>query len=177
MSYLFFFEKSLANAQSQFKTSSTRQILISTLRSIGYTTLELLLTPLQFCIPNSRLRYYLLAKRTPLHFLHVPSNKSDEVWRQIPGQESVWSDPRLQKHASADSSPDSNVRKIRDYLDVFSERNSQSFSIPDKVLEKWGRLFDIVTPSSQRTCCFTRGVISSNIPPLTRTMIMQVTHN
>ncbi|KAF8809505.1 S-adenosyl-L-methionine-dependent methyltransferase [Phlegmacium glaucopus] len=140
-----------------FETSSTRQILISTLRSIGYTTLELLLTPLQFCIPNSRLRYYMLAKRAPLHFLHVPSNKLEEVWRQIPGQESVWSDPRLQEHAGAHPLPHNNVHKIRDYLDDSSKGNAQEFAIPDKVLEKWGRLFDIVTPSSQRTCCFTRG--------------------
>jgi len=138
-----------------FETSSTRQILISTLRSIGYTTLELLLTPLQFGIPNSRLRYYLLAKRTPLHFLHVPSNKQDEVWRQIPGQESAWLDSRLQEHVGVNSSPDNNVPKIRDYLDNPSEGK---FTVPDKVLEKWGRLFDIVTPSSQRTCCFTRGM-------------------
>jgi tRNA (cytosine38-C5)-methyltransferase len=114
---------------------------------------------LQFCIPNSRLRYYLLAKKTPLQFLYVPSNKQDEVWRQIPGQESsVWSDPRLQEHAGADSSPDNNVRKIRDYLDIPSEGDAHKFTIPDKVLEKWGRLFDIVTPSSKRTCCFTRGM-------------------
>jgi len=31
------------------------------------------------------------------------------------------------------------------------------FPIPEKVLIKWGRLFDIVKPSSRRTCCFTRG--------------------
>ena len=132
------------------------------LRSIGYTTLELLLTPLQFCIPNSRLRYYLLAKRTPLHFLHVPSNKLDEVWRQIPGQEYVWSDSRLQEHLGVDASLEHDVRRIRDFLDVPSQGDSQKFVIPDKVLEKWGRLFDIVTPSSQRTCCFTRGVMFSD---------------
>ena len=110
-------------------------------------------------MPNSRLRYYLLAKRTPLHFLHVPSNKLDNIWRQIPGQESVsWSDPRFQEHVGTDSLPDDDIRKIRDYLDIPSEGNAQKFAIPDKVLEKWGRLFDIVTPSSRRTCCFTRGM-------------------
>ena len=85
----------------------------------------------------------------------MPSNNQDEVWRHIPGQESAWSDPRLQEHVGVNSSPDSNVSKIRDYLDNPSEGK---FTVPDKVLEKWGRLFDIVTPSSQRTCCFTRGM-------------------
>ena len=134
-------------------------------------SLELLLTPLQFCIPNSRLRYYLLAKKTPLHFLHVPSNKQDDIWRQIPGQGSVWFDPRLQEHVGTDSLPEINIREIRNYLDIPSEGNTQKLAIPDKVLEKWGRLFDIVTPSSQRTCCFTRGMDSQRFCPLTCTMI------
>ena len=88
----------------------------------------------------------------------MPSDNLDDIWRQIPGQEFVWSDPRLQEHVGTDSSLDNNVRKIRDYLDIPSEGNAEKFAIPDKVLEKWGRLFDIVTPSSQRTCCFTRGM-------------------
>lgn len=107
----------------------------------------------------------------------MPSDKVDEVWRQIPGQKSAWSDPRLQEHANEDSSLDSSVHEIRDYLDVPSEGNAQKFGIPDKVLEKWGRLFDIVIPSSQRTCCFTRGADTQSFPPLTRTMKMQATHN
>jgi tRNA (cytosine38-C5)-methyltransferase len=101
----------------------------------------------------------------------VPSNKLDNIWRQIPGQESVWSDPRFQEHVvGTDSSPDNNIREIRDYLDIPSEGNAQKFAIPDKVLEKWGRLFDIVTPSFQRTCCFTRGMDYSMLPSITCTM-------
>ena len=89
----------------------------------------------------------------------MPSDKLDNIWREIPGQESVWSDPRLQEHnVGTDSSPNNNIHEIRDYLDVSSEGNAQKLAVPDKVLEKWGRLFDIVTPSSQRTCCFTRGM-------------------
>ena len=88
----------------------------------------------------------------------MPSDKLDNIWRQIPGQESAWSDPRFREPAGTDSSPDKNIHEIRDYLDTPSEENAHKFAIPDKVLEKWGRLFDIVTPSSQRTCCFTRGM-------------------
>jgi tRNA (cytosine38-C5)-methyltransferase len=121
------------------KSSSTRHLLLSTLRSIGYATLELLLTPLQFGIPNSRLRYYLLAKRSPLSFTSVPDDFSDHVWRQIPG---------LDQDQSASMS-------IKEYLDDVGTSNP---CVPDIVLEKWGRLFDIVLPSSRRTCCFTRGV-------------------
>ncbi|KAF4611235.1 hypothetical protein D9613_007074 [Agrocybe pediades] len=130
-----------------FEDSTTRQLLMSTLRSIGYTTVELLLTPLQFGIPNSRLRYYLLAKKAPIQFTGITSEK---VWRHIPGHGNEWLDPRFDMEG-----PLLNVQEIRSFMD--STQDSHDFSIPEKVLIKWGRLFDIVKPSSRRTCCFTRG--------------------
>lgn len=51
-----------------FETSLTREILIEMLRKLDFVFQEFLLTPLQFSIPNSRLRYYLLAKRKPMAF-------------------------------------------------------------------------------------------------------------
>jgi tRNA (cytosine38-C5)-methyltransferase len=126
---------------------------VSTLRSIGYKTLELLLTPLQFGVPNSRLRYYFLAKREPLQFQDVTAVSSDEVWRHIPGQGSAWSDPRLENQSGP-----AVAHTILDYLDDLGEGYAE-YAVPDKVLEKWGRLFDIVKPSSDRTCCFTRGIL------------------
>ncbi|KDR80763.1 hypothetical protein GALMADRAFT_135876 [Galerina marginata CBS 339.88] len=140
-----------------FEESSTRQILISTLHSIGYTTLELLLTPLQFGIPNSRLRYYLLAKRQPLGFKGVTSENHDEVWRKVPGKGATWSDPRFEDNDERLPSSSFIVEEVRMYLDDQAVTSSQGFATPDKILEKWGRLFDIVVPSSRRTCCFTRG--------------------
>jgi hypothetical protein len=44
--------------------------------------------------------------------------------------------------------------EIRHYLDNLGDE--RQYRISDKVLEKWGRLFDIVIPSARRTCCFTR---------------------
>ncbi|KNZ78224.1 DNA methyltransferase like protein [Termitomyces sp. J132] len=124
-----------------FETSSTRQILLSVLQSLGYTTLELLITPLQFGIPNSRLRYYLLA-RFAHQFPHVPADTS--------GDNDKTSDDLLPT-----TSP---VRKVQEYLDSDEILNNpHPNAVPDRVLIRWGRLFDIVLPSSQRTCCFTRG--------------------
>ena len=51
-----------------FETSHTRGQFVSILKSLGYETQEFLLSPNQFGIPNSRLRFYLLAKRRPLQF-------------------------------------------------------------------------------------------------------------
>ena len=47
------------------------------------------------------------------------------------------------------------ARPLRDYLD---RKDAQmAHAVPERVLLKWGRLFDIVLPSATRTCCFTRG--------------------
>lgn len=145
---------------SLIKTSSTRQILLSTLQSLQYTTLELLITPLQYGIPNSRLRYYLLAKLSPLEHTGVPATHKNDVLRHIPGQGN-WVDPRARPTSIKEdglSLNDESIHELRDYLNiepVISEPHIHA--VPEKVLRKWGRLFDIVLPSSQRTCCFTRG--------------------
>ncbi|OBZ79206.1 tRNA (cytosine(38)-C(5))-methyltransferase [Grifola frondosa] len=48
------------------------------------------------------------------------------------------------------------IREIRQFLDP-DDTQLQHCAIPDQVLKKWGRLFDIVLPSARRSCCFTRG--------------------
>ena len=45
-----------------FEDSTTRDVFIETLQKCDYIYQEFLLTPLQFSIPNSRLRYYCIAK-------------------------------------------------------------------------------------------------------------------
>lgn len=126
---------------------------MSTLKSLGYATVELLLTPLQFGIPNSRLRYYLLAKMEPLSFRCPQSPGDDSIWRQIPGHGSGLVDSK-----SFDDHEISSVNTLSGYLDT-DARLGQPHPrvVPDRVLIKWGRLFDIVLPSSRRSCCFTRG--------------------
>ena len=57
----------LENVQG-FELSNTREHFVSILRKLGYEVQEFLLSPAQFGIPNSRLRFYLLAKRTPFCF-------------------------------------------------------------------------------------------------------------
>ncbi|KAI8983204.1 S-adenosyl-L-methionine-dependent methyltransferase [Trametes punicea] len=138
-----------------FETSSTRERLLVTLRGLGYSTAELLITPLQFGIPNSRLRYYLLAKYGPYTFpTPTVDGQVGGIWRHIPGRGSDWIDKRIQ---SGEEVSDVQVTPVRAYLDEEALVEPHPHAIPEKVLEKWGRLFDIVLPSSRRTCCFTRG--------------------
>lgn len=152
------------------------------MKALGYETIELLLTPLQFGIPNSRLRYYMLARKTaftipisPPHSLSMsasdepttPDHAQDRVWRHIPGRGSDWVDPR---NGIGTENVENSVDEIRRYLDTDGsgewvtmieedgkERWVHPHMVPDRVLEKWGRLFDIVGPDARRTCCFTRG--------------------
>lgn len=146
----------------QMQGSPTRRVLLSQLHTLGYTTAEFLLTPLQFGIPNSRLRYYLLAKTAPFSFPYI---QAGETYQYIPhGNEqydevsSTWLDPRMNPIADSEL-VDVNIRDIQHYLD--NEDGSSLYlgahAVSDRVLEKWGRLFDIAIPSSKRTCCFTRG--------------------
>lgn len=56
-----------------FELSDSRDVLMETLKNCNYAFQEFLLTPLQLGIPNSRLRYYLLAKQKPLTFVQEPT--------------------------------------------------------------------------------------------------------
>jgi tRNA (cytosine38-C5)-methyltransferase len=47
-----------------FEESDSRDLLVEALATAGYEFQELLITPLQIGIPNSRMRYYCLARKT-----------------------------------------------------------------------------------------------------------------
>lgn len=51
-----------------FETSHMRNVVIQTLDKCGFSYQELLLNPTQIGIPNTRLRYYCLAKKAPYKF-------------------------------------------------------------------------------------------------------------
>jgi tRNA (cytosine38-C5)-methyltransferase len=142
---------------------------VKTVSSIGYHVSEHLLTPLQFGIPNSRLRYYLLA-RISVPFPYLPqSSLATSPLRYIPGRGEPWLDPRYTESTSITGNDvieqaQTPVDEIHLYLDKQNgiDNATYDYTVPDRVLLKWGCLFDIVLPHSRRTCCFTRG---SLIPP------------
>ena len=121
------------------------------LTRLGFVTRELLLTPLQFGVPNSRLRYYLLATARPAGAF---SEDSERILRHIPGYPADWDDAK--SSAAAPETVENKVRSVRDYLD--RKDTQTAYAVPERVLIKWGRLFDIVLPSATRTCCFIRGL-------------------
>ncbi|XP_072910688.1 tRNA (cytosine(38)-C(5))-methyltransferase isoform X1 [Hemitrygon akajei] len=69
-----------------FETSVARDKLIQTLKNCGYSYQEFLLSPTLLGIPNSRLRYFLLAKLQPDAFCFQTSS---QVLEQFPDCDSV----------------------------------------------------------------------------------------
>ncbi|XP_064602599.1 tRNA (cytosine(38)-C(5))-methyltransferase-like [Liolophura sinensis] len=64
-----------------FETSQARGSLLETLGQCQYIYQEFMLTPLQFGIPNSRLRYYLIAQRKAAQFSFV---RQSDIVIEIP---------------------------------------------------------------------------------------------
>lgn len=125
-----------------FETSSTRQMLLKVLESLGYSYQELLITPVQFGIPNMRRRYYLLARSSTL--LPFPTHV-EGVLDYVPGRCQPWRDDY------------SAVKEIKSYLDPEDAYDYETYEIARKTLHTWGRLFDITLPSRKHTNCFIRG--------------------
>ena len=71
-----------------FECSKTRDKLYSVLAKMSYNVQEYLLSPKQFGIPNSRLRYYLLAKMSPFSLdvatLRTPCCTVEHLLKHLP---------------------------------------------------------------------------------------------
>ncbi len=95
---------------------------------------------MQFGIPNSRLRYYLLARRKRED--HGPSASSAIMESQC-----------LTEHPGTKEERAS-CKRVKDYLE---EEGTSDFLVPEKILSKQAGVLDIVTPERFQCCCFTRG--------------------
>ncbi|KAI7898771.1 S-adenosyl-L-methionine-dependent methyltransferase [Cokeromyces recurvatus] len=137
-----------------FEESDSREMLVNKLKECDYSFQEFLLTPLQLGIPNSRMRYYLLAKLKPLTFAkpvtgtiigYIPLSEhmSQEFIdiRNITEEEKLLTDQVV-------------IDPLLKYLEQVDE---DQYLVPDKVLVKNSHVFDIVKPDSHRSCCFTKG--------------------
>ncbi|GAB1598331.1 tRNA (cytosine(38)-C(5))-methyltransferase-like [Argonauta hians] len=70
-----------------FEVSETRRLFLNTLNTCNYRFQEFIFTPLQFGIPNSRSRYYLIAKRHPKEFCF---KLTDHVQHDLPACPMQW---------------------------------------------------------------------------------------
>jgi len=123
-----------------FEKSASRELVVSTLKEAGFNYQEFLLCPRLLGIPNSRLRYYLLAKRS-------------DSWSFEPQKEIIQNFDMFTDSLSK-MNLDSDVKILSDYLEV--EDAAESI-VPDTVLSKHATVLDIVRPDSRVSCCFTSG--------------------
>jgi len=123
-----------------FESSSTRGQLTKVLETAGFIFQEFILCPSQFGIPNSRKRYYLLAKKEgKFNF-----DRSTEIRFELPPVESIL---KLLGRCKK--------LLIKNMLD--SDPDPSLSCLPDKVLLKYAMILDIVIEGSDRSCCFTKG--------------------
>ncbi|XP_075231567.1 tRNA (cytosine(38)-C(5))-methyltransferase [Lycorma delicatula] len=125
-----------------FEKSEAKERLTNCLKNSGFIYQEFILCPTQIGIPNSRSRYYLIAKRLPRKFsFSITTHIVEEFPNEL----------------------DSTVSKgtyysIADVIESGDQYGSEyeELLIPDNVLLKRAKLMDIVTKESTRSCCFTK---------------------
>ncbi|XP_014248873.1 tRNA (cytosine(38)-C(5))-methyltransferase [Cimex lectularius] len=115
-----------------FEVSEARNALVKRLEG-SFEIREFLLTPLNFGIPNSRLRYYLLAKRKPLEFKF-----DNKLHTFIPG------------------SKEELVKDISKYIELSDNNENNDYTLSLETLAKRVWVIDIVNKTSKNSCCFTK---------------------
>ncbi|KAL5269929.1 hypothetical protein ACHWQZ_G003410 [Mnemiopsis leidyi] len=126
-----------------FETSNTRNRIMQFFTKHQYRVAEFLINSNQVGIPNSRLRYYLLARKEPFTKAVESALDSSQGFHKI---------PRL-----LTSIPGFEVEIPTQPLSEYLEPGLTGYDLSDKFLSKWGWVLDLVTPSSTRSCCFTKG--------------------
>ena len=127
-----------------FESSSTREHLLKVLTSCDYSYQEFLLTPTQFDIPNSRLRYYLLGKLKPLKFVFTTTDKP------------CTSLPDSCNHGDELHNPADHPVTLSKFLQLLSVKEENELLVPADVLTRYSSLLDIVGEDSTQCCCFTK---------------------
>jgi tRNA (cytosine38-C5)-methyltransferase len=125
-----------------FEASDSFQLLEKTLRKRGFQLYGYLLNPLYMGFPNSRLRFFLVAKKGVF---------VEETTRI------VCNDPAYPEFALLDTT-NFEKRMIREFLcSHHSEQVNSKLTVPHSLLEKKSAFcFDIVSPVSTQCLCFTR---------------------
>ncbi|KND02682.1 hypothetical protein, variant [Spizellomyces punctatus DAOM BR117] len=123
-----------------FEKSRSRDLLVSQLVRLGYEYSEWLLSPLQFGIPNDRMRYYLTARRTGT-------------------TKEVESPPVLNLRTTWPYENYQGPQPLADFLEDDPTGNiADIYAVPEPFVRR-RRAFSeaaIVTPFSTRSSCFTK---------------------
>uniref|UniRef100_UPI00398E9FA5 tRNA (cytosine(38)-C(5))-methyltransferase isoform X2 n=1 Tax=Pristiophorus japonicus TaxID=55135 RepID=UPI00398E9FA5 len=151
-----------------FETSVASNKLIQTLESCRYTYQAFLLSPTLLGIPNSRLRYFLLAKHQPDTFCfqtfhqileHFPDRDSTDLRpTEASSFNQTLSTDETSKHLKQKQNQNNNLsmQMIQEFLEEGLQDPSPYF-IPPKSLLRYALILDIVGQTCRRSVCFTKG--------------------
>ncbi|KAL6259587.1 hypothetical protein P5V15_009504 [Pogonomyrmex californicus] len=136
-----------------FEVSQVRRRLIDCMKNCGYVYRELILSPCQFGIPNSRCRYYLLAKKNDLKF----------CFKQLPLENTEDLLPELlellskSEHLTSDKKNNPKPGRCYTLANILEHVEASKYLVPSKLLQKRAWVLDIRTSTSNGSCCFTKG--------------------
>ncbi|KAG7279654.1 hypothetical protein CRUP_025757 [Coryphaenoides rupestris] len=116
-----------------FETSAARESLVNTLKTCGYTFQEVLVSPTSLGIPNSRLRYFLLAAAPPARFRFETSAEIIEGFPRLPSSDSDSSSSSHPALAPPTSCPPNTCPKEEEQQEEEEEEEAVS---PDTILYK-----------------------------------------
>ena len=130
-----------------FEISDTRELLKSALQSKDYHVQEVLVSPIDFGIPNSRLRYYMMAKLKPFRFkLNDKILSISEGEKVLQGEFYKYLKEKIEKSCLK--------RTISEY--IIEKEKTSHYLLTDEVLLKFHEILDIVNRNSTKSCCFTK---------------------
>jgi tRNA (cytosine38-C5)-methyltransferase len=162
-----------------FERSDSCKILLECLAVANYSFQEFILSPVQFGIPNERVRYFLIAKRVPFEYADclergnylmtfIPKNDWFDgdlavykLERVVSDSESKNEDYESYQIIPEDKPPlvsQNTIQKTRQIATFLEENVSfEEYKVPDAILQKSvGYCFDIVKSDSIRSACFTK---------------------
>ncbi|XP_037030269.1 tRNA (cytosine(38)-C(5))-methyltransferase [Bradysia coprophila] len=115
-----------------FDTSKAREMFVESLRQSEFHYQEFILSPTQLGIPNSRHRYYCLARRSKAFTF-----ASERILTSLPSADTMVPD----------------VQQISQFI---SSVDANGLPLPEKVLQKYFSVLDICYPDSINSMCFTK---------------------
>ncbi|KAJ2470835.1 hypothetical protein GGI02_002673 [Coemansia sp. RSA 2322] len=156
-----------------FENSRSRGILVRTLGLLGFRVQEFLLSPVQFGIPNHRLRYFLVARREWSRPASISDGESKEFLEWSAANEQR-TDVYLQQGRDAvcttwpppgtgDSSSAVCLAPLASYIDTEPNADPSLLVPSEHILKRRNLEFDIVRSSSQTTSTFTKGYGSRHL--------------
>nr|XP_003708333.1 PREDICTED: tRNA (cytosine(38)-C(5))-methyltransferase [Megachile rotundata] len=137
-----------------FEKSEMRNAVLKCMNDCRFHYKEIIISPCQFGIPNTRYRYYLLAKRNDLKFCfnHIISNfhLPEDILKLLPKSKH---NLLAEKCCMESSNMDKKCYKLENILENVED---SEYMIPKKLLQKRAWLMDIRTSESTGSCCFTK---------------------